>query len=303
MTPVARQRKMRWLIAAVVAGLFVTIILVFWPIGPSPRSLPSPNGYDSIAKAGALVVELQGDYRQLPEPELRELVASNAPALELLRAGLQQECRVPVEASQKYIERHLSQLSLVKRLALALAAEGKLAEMDGHTNRAVHSYIDAIRLGHEAGRDGLLIDAMVGRACEAIGAGQLEKTVSALDAKDCRSVIQQLEIIEARRQPPEETLRIERKWSHDTYGPIRLMGAMIAARSWNPIAKAYQGHAGKVQAASTRNTQILLDFAMRAFELENGRSPSNHSELVPAYLSAWPTNNATKILRSVKTSP
>src|SRR5262245_21166679 len=103
MTEVSSWRRRRWLIVAAAASVVVVALLVFWPVRPSPVVLPSPNGYDDIVKAGAMQVVLQGDYRQLTEPELRQLVASNAPALALLRTGLSRECRVPVEASQGYI--------------------------------------------------------------------------------------------------------------------------------------------------------------------------------------------------------
>jgi hypothetical protein len=120
------------LIAAVAAALVVLALLVFWPVRPAPVVLPSPNGYDDIVKAGTLLVDLQDDYRQLAEPALRQLVASNSPALELLRTGLARECRVPVKASQDYFRTNSSRL-LPGHLANALAAEGRLAEMDGHT--------------------------------------------------------------------------------------------------------------------------------------------------------------------------
>jgi hypothetical protein len=303
MTEVSSRRRKCWFIVAAAAAVVVVALLILWPVRPSQVALPSPNGYDDIVKAGAMLVVLQGDYRQLAEPELRQLVASNAPALELVRTGLARECRVPVEASQGYITTHFSQLPLLKRLANALAAEGKLAEIDGHTNRAACSYVDAIRLGHEASRGGLLIDALVGLACEGIGAAQLEKAVETLDAKDCRELIQQLQPMEARRQPAEETFRIERKWSQETYGLFMRLRAMISTRLWNPIGRAFQNYATKQQAASARQSQLVVALAKRAFALERGRPPSKLSELVPEYLSALPSAFGTNALQSAGTQP
>jgi len=299
MTEGAPRQKIRWVAAAAAAALVIVVIVIlaFRPVNPPPV-LPNPNGYDDLVKAGAQVSEFQRDYRELSEPELRQLVASNAPALELMRTGLSRECRVPIENSPDFMARHLPQLSIMKRLALALAAEGKLAEVDGDTNRAVRCYVDAIRLGHEAGRDGLLIDAMVGRACEAIGVAPLEKAVGALNADNCRRVIQELQAIEARRQPAEETLRIERKWSHETFGFLMRVHGMIAARTSDPIGKAFKSHATKVQAARARQSQILVALATRAFKLENGRLPSSLSELVPGYLSALPPDLTTNAVGS-----
>jgi hypothetical protein len=303
MTEVAPRRRMRWFIAAAAAALVVLAVLLFWPVRPSPVILPSPNGYDDIIKAGTLLVDLQGDYRQLAESELRQLVASNSPALQLLRAGLTRECRVPVKASQDYITTHFSRLPQPKRLALALAAEGKLAEIDGDTNRAARSYVDAIRLGHEAGRGGLLIDALVGLACEGIGAAQLEKAVHGLNPKDCRDLIQQLQVIDARRQPAEETLRIERKWSQETYGFSMRVGAMIAMRTWDPTGKSLAGHLKRNGAARARQSRIIVALATRAFELEQGRLPAKLTELVPDYLLALPPGIGTNVSQSDGTQP
>ena len=303
MTERAPVQKKRWIIAA--AAALVVIVIVILALRPSnlPPVLPNPNGYDDLVKAGAQVSEFQRNYRELSEPELRQVVVSNAPALDLMRTGLGHQCRVPIENSPDFMARHLPRLSIMKRLALALAAEGRLAETDGDTNRAVHCYVDAIRLGHEAGRDGLLIDAMVGLACEAIGMVPLEKAEGALSAADCRRVIQELQAIEARRQPAEETLRIERKWSHETFGFLMRVQGMIAARTSDPIGKIFKSHATKVKAARARQSEILIALATRAFKLEKGRLPSSLSELVPDYLSALPPDLATNAVAAVGTVP
>jgi hypothetical protein len=149
----------------------------------------------------------------------------------------------------------------------------------------------------------LLIDALVGLGCEGIGAAQLEKAVHGLGAKDCRDVIQQLQLIEARRQPAEEALRIDRKWSQETHGFFRRLGAMIAMRTWDPIGKSFGGYPTRQGAASARQSRIIVALATRAFELEQGRLPSRLTELVPDYLSALPSGLGTNVLQSGGTQP
>src|SRR5439155_19023133 len=91
------------------------------PIKPAP--LPNPNGYDDFVNAGRLVSKTSWNYRSLTRDELGALVAENAEALKLVRLGLTKECRVPIEYSQEYLERHLQELSSTKMLGVALAAE------------------------------------------------------------------------------------------------------------------------------------------------------------------------------------
>jgi hypothetical protein len=48
----------------------------------------------------------------------------------------------------------------------------------------------------------------------------------------------------------------------------------------------------KLQAQIGRQSQILIDLATRAYQLENGRPPANLNDLVPAYLKAIPQTSS-----------
>ena len=280
-------------------GVVVTAftIFLFWPDpNPDVRALPSPNGFDDLVKAAQLLPETQEssfDYRTAELTELRESVAHNVAALKRLREGLIRECRVPLENSFDYIGNHITELSGHKRLAFALSAEGRLAELEQRPNDAARSYIDIIRLGHEAARGGLLIDPLTGAACEALGSSKLAKIVSTLDANDCRTTTTVLEAIQAKRESPEEILRIERTWSHRNYGLMQRVNWMIASRSFSPEKVAHQQYIGKLQAEIRRQSGILIDLASRAYQLERGRVPTNVNELVPDFLKAVPQTPAT----------
>ncbi len=106
----------------------------------------------------------------------------------------------------------LENLSTLKRLAQALAAQGQLAELEKHPAAAAESYLTAIRLGVAGSRGGLLIDSLVGTAVEAIGSAGLEKLVPMLDAKQCCQTVAALESCDARREP------IGRSWHGNRHG-------------------------------------------------------------------------------------
>jgi hypothetical protein len=92
-------------------------------------------------------------------------------------------------------------LARVKKLALAFRTEGELAEQEGKTNEAARVYLDGIRFGQEVCRGGLLIDRLVGIACEAITLAPWNTLVWDLDATTCRELAHGLELQEATREP------------------------------------------------------------------------------------------------------
>ncbi len=228
--PLCRNRmtnKTRnWLIGIlsipVAAILVVTGLLIFNAARPLPpiRPLPNPNGYDDLVKAGAMISDNyeNGDenWNEMKLAELRKLVAKNSVALQAARAGLEEDCAVPLQFSENWVSRHLPELANFKRLAQAFVAEGLLAAMENRPDDAAKSYLDTIRLGNESGRGGVLIDQLVGTAIEAMGMSHLQKLVDQLDAKTCRETATTLETLDAQRQTWNEVVQQERAWSRRT---------------------------------------------------------------------------------------
>ena len=102
-------------------------------------------------------------------------MAKNSDALQAARTSLQEDCAVPIQSSESYMSRHLSELADYKRLAQAFVAEGRLAEMENRPGDAAKSYLDAIRLGNKSDHGGILIDELVSTAIEAMGVANLAK--------------------------------------------------------------------------------------------------------------------------------
>jgi hypothetical protein len=286
---------LRWIVAGVALAVLVApALFLFWP-GPTtaPTPLPEPNGYHDFVEAGALVGDMPEDYRKLTEGDLRPFVNENAVALKRAREGLRKACRVPVQNSANYLNLRMGEFTGNKRLAKALIVEGRLAECEGHTNGAAQSYLDTIHLGHEIARGGLLIDHLVGLACEGIGRIALTNIVAGLNAQECRAVIARLESIESQRESSKETLRIEQTWSRQSFGLGRRIGAMMAAKSLNPAASVYKSYLSRLQMEIVRQAELRVELATRAYELEQGKPPARASDLVPAYLKTLPVFPAT----------
>ena len=282
---------MRRVIIGVGVVLVALVVILVWPAQtPAVAPLPNPNGYDDFVKAGTLATILAQDYRQVSLGELRLLTATNAEALRLLRVGLARDCRIPVDYSVDYFTRHQPEVISVRKLAWAVMAEGRLAELEQRTNDAARPYLDAIHLGQEAARGGLVFDHMTGVSCEKMSAEALEHIVPCLNAAQCRATIAELDSIAVKRETADEIIRSEQTWSRRTYGLRAQLVLKVMSRSWNPGRYSYQRFLqARRQSEIDRQVQLRLDLATRAFELEKGRSPTNSLELVPAYLKALST--------------
>jgi len=128
-------------IAALILAVVCVSLLLFWLIPPPDPSvvLPHPNGYDDFQKAIAAYQGPTPDVSKADLEELRTHVEGNREALQLVRVGLGRQCRVPVQYTESYRDRVMQELAELKGLALALKAEGKVAEEDNRLGEAVNS--------------------------------------------------------------------------------------------------------------------------------------------------------------------
>ena len=286
--PVARLLTGFTIVAALL--LVVALIFALSQPTPAPAPLPNPNGYDDFVKAGGMVVaDDNGDYRTMSEEELRAFVKKNAEALKLARAGLGRECRVRLDYSATNYVR-ISDMAAFKRLALAIMAEGRLAELEDRPADAAEAYLAVIRLGHAITRGGVRIDSLLGVAIEAIGMAPLEKLAPNLDAKHCRELASALETAESGRESADTILKREHAWARRTFGFRAWIERLLRFKELRQVE---QRLTSKVQRQQTRTRVLLIQLAVRAYELEKGERPKGLADLVPAYLKAIPKDPLT----------
>lgn len=275
-------------------GVLVAWLWWRWPRAAVAPALPSPNGYEDLRLAAAAAYRGTIDVNQASTDELRLYVERNREALRLVRVGLGRACQVPVEYSQAYISSHLNELAGLKVLVHTLKAEGALAERENRPSDAVQSYLDAMRLGQQAVRGGLLIDQLVGLACQAIGLPPLMNLRTNLSAQDWRGVIRALETIEAEQEPLPSMLARERAWGRRLLG-LKYLPYRLAARfTSDPLKQPFEKFRLKHQNFSTRRRLLLAEAAVRCFWLENHRYPDSLRELVPGLLRAAPADPYTE---------
>jgi len=296
--------RSRLIVLAILASPFLLFLglLLFWEAAPlpPPPPMPNPNGYVDLVKAARMVNGDPVNFRSMNEQQLAELIATNTEALQLLRAGMSNQCRIPIRFSLTYLQDHLNDLAGLKRLAEVVAAEGRLAGLQGRPDDAARFFVDGVRLANESIRGGVFIDQLVGIAIETINAEGLQKIAGQLDAKSCRVIAAALETLDAQRQAWDEVVQQERDWSRQTYGGIKYeLDRLLAHKDLDMI---QQGVEQKFKKREQQTRQLLIALAARAYRLEKGKPPASVADLVPDYLKAIPQDPFTGT-NMVPTSP
>jgi hypothetical protein len=290
------KKTRNWLIAlAILAFPFVLFSIFFFSrlveIPTPPPPLPNPNGYNDLVKAGTMLVDNTGDFNETNATQVRKIVSANAAALVLARAGLSNQCRVPVQYSLSYISNHLDELTGLKRLARTFVAEGILAEMENRPADAAKSYLDTIHLANESCCGGLLIDELISIAIEAIGTAHMRTLVPHLDVGACRETVASLAALDSQAPNWDEIMQQESAWSQAALHDWRyeFMRGKMRKSTASVIAVAKE----KFNEQDQKTRQLMISLAARAYELDKGHPPAGAADLVPEYLKAVPQDPAT----------
>jgi len=289
------KKTRNWLITLAILifpfVLFFGFLIFMEEPVPPLAPLPNPNGYDDLLKASQMLAASGDSSDATNLNQLREWVPKSAGALALARAGLSNQCRVPVQYTESYTSNHLDDLAGLKRLARAFAAEGRLAEAENRTDDAIKAYLDTIHLGNESARGGVLIDALVGIAIESIGTSHLTNLVGHLDAKSCLETATTLEILDEQRQTWSEVMQQENDWSHGAFPGWKNELARLMERQ--TLEKAFQKAGQKFDVRVQSMRQLMISLAARAYELDKGHPPASAADLVPEYLKVVPQDPVT----------
>ena len=277
-----KPRNLLLALALIILIAFAALIgfMVGQPLVSAP--MPNPNGYDDFVQAGGTVTGDVGKYSTLDENKLREVVLANTEPLHLLRRGLTRRCAVPTAVGMTNFGALTSDLAKFKALALLLATEGRLAELENHPGDAARSYFEVIRLGNETSRGGFMINRLVGVACEAIGARPLAKLLPGLSCEQARPIIAELENVDAGSVTWQEVMQTEntlkRHALQKSSNPVRLV------ITWWQLRPAKKQGEARHNIAIAHVRLLAIEAALRCFQIEQGHPPARLDELVPKYL-------------------
>jgi hypothetical protein len=220
----------KWLwLAPIVVVIAACVGAAWWflkPTAPDPPVLPAPNAYDDFVQAGQQIGDsVNVDIKKLGREDLAKIVSSNSAALALFRSGLEKECLVPVEYSMTYMDTHMPELTDLKKLARLGLVEGRLAELDKRYGDAAQIYCDIIKLGHRIMEGGLLIDGLVGIACQTMGQRGLSKIIDKLSTEECDKVVQ---VIDGSVIDHKLVRANEERWSKAVASPLHRIATLHA---------------------------------------------------------------------------
>jgi hypothetical protein len=267
------------------------MLLLSRPSDTSEATLPNPNGYDDFLRAGANVSPKTSEWKTLSLDQLRQLIETNQPALELIQQGLAKECHLVPFVLNDTNSSHLNYLAAIKAAGQAICALSRLQLLEGHTNKAARLAVECIRFGHESTRGGIVIDSLVGNALVELGQASLLEALPGIDATTAREIAGSLERIHNQREPFSKIWQREGEWAKRGYfGPSNLFKDMF-----RPLLQRETRNWGEKKFAQTeaQHNRITLRVATRAYELEHGHLPPTTLELVPHYLKSTPMDPTT----------
>jgi hypothetical protein len=280
------RRRLVWL-----AGFVVLTGLIFY-LFPRPSlfpPLPTPNGYDILLQAAAKIMPSQKSVTELTATELSETVGRNKTALNELRHGLELPGTVPVRMGEAWLAAHGTNLIDLRAAAQALEAEARYLAQNGDATGAVNACLDLFRLSQAISRQGLLIDYLVAKACEAMAVRRMTNLLTTLPAAECQRAALAVEQWEGRREPFTDIVQRDEEWSAKSFGFFARLRLFLQDRAIR------QSVATRYQTDSREVRRLALRLGSRAFTLERGRKPERAAELVPEFLRAVPLDPATQI--------
>jgi hypothetical protein len=284
-------RRVLFVLGGLVALLLVASLVILFLGRTASPPLPNPNGYTDLLQAGQTVSGNLDNLADRDRDGLRALMATNAEALRLLRVGLSRECSVPTDAVIANLAGAVNDLPSLKSLARLLNAEGRLAEMENRPADAAQSYLDGIRLGSKMCHGGMMINRLVGIACEGFGSTSLAKLLPKLTCDQMRPLIEQLEQIDAQAVTWKEVLRNENRFARAQMrnfpNPIAFVSAWWLARDMRKACE--QKH----HLAAARIRLLTVELALRCSRCDEGNASADLQHLLPKYLHRMPTDPFT----------
>ena len=284
------------------AANLAIVAVVFLGGGGEPPfvPMPNPNGYDTFRKAAQLLPSRSmplvtctrgvqfSSPPLIPPPSIG--LSEDSEVVRLVRAGLLQECRVPIGFSRSYGSNAWNEASKCMELSPELQVSGMAAELDHRTNSALHFYLYAVGVARQCRHGGLMEHQLTGLANESFGLGDLKQIVSGLDREQCRNAAKELSELGGEPESVAVILARESNWKDRVYGHgfKRRLAAMVANRSLDPVKNDREQLEAETKRVARDAALILLDLAAREYHLEKGVPPGSAADLVPGYLKAVP---------------
>jgi hypothetical protein len=181
-------------------------------------------------------------WPQLPVDDLRSYVESSQQVLETAHQLLQRPCRVTVEFSWEFYNRHCGEFTPLRNLARAFMLEASLARRERRESDAVRIALDGMRLGVAVRNGGLITDLLVGMALTGTASGFLGQCRSHLGADTALAAAREILRIEMSQESFAAIAERDAHWEtavgngpQETLPPPRRMTLQTCPATKRPI--------------------------------------------------------------------
>lgn len=286
-------------ILLITGAILASVVLLIVPRRSHFPELPDPNGYDVLVHAAARIIQDSSILKEMTSNQLAALVATNEAVVRDIRKALSLPSIVSVEMSVEWISSQTMNMMNLKASARAMDAEAKLWQQKRDYTNSLALCLDQMRFSHATMRGGVLINYMVGSACETTAVRRMTNLLSELNAEQCKQAARFLEEIDSQRDSFEEIAARELEWQHRTFSVWDRLKAgfekhVLRDNDLSALAEALAGDSEKTYNSRTLEVRrLLLKLAARAYELETGGRPSELSKLIPSHLKEIPRDPTT----------
>jgi hypothetical protein len=176
----------------------------------------------------------------------------------------------------------------IRAAARAVNCKAELAQQQGNFRDAALISIQNMRLGVASARGGIVPHYLVGIAIEGIGQHSLYQAAGHLDARSCDEVIRALEEIDRSREPADVLVERDRIYCENVWGWYGHLLLML-----DDVVDDHPGYWATRQAASRSTATrrlLMLELALRQYQLETSAWPDGLESLVPNYVSRMPVD-------------
>ena len=288
------MKKQIWLVALlplfapVVAHAQNTVVAV-----EAKQEVDEPNARLELARAAKAIV-VKSDERILERE--REVVASNAEGLQIIRGALQLPFRAePLPEAEKLSDEELIKLlgdirpwASYRNMARLLATESRVRAADKNFTGAMQSAFDAQRLGVLIQSNGQVGDMLTGNAIEALARQQLRSLLPQFELATLKIALRELSQRQATTLTYAHTLRTNAAWDRLSYELLlREVPQTVAQQmraEWQRLAQAEiaQSQVAYIISAQQARVDIFSEEYMEALEEEVPLPDALAADVVPA---------------------
>lgn len=291
-----RQQPFASVLLFVSLGLIAALPAVVYYRLMTPQPIPQEpkagiNGWNDIVAAGRIaehsrVSDTISNYDIASQKELTKAVGVMSNVYSQVELAMQEPVMVPVDYTTEDID--VDSATGCRQLTRAMAARGRLAELDGRFEEAAQSHLQVIRFGFAIRKKGLMIQSIVGTACSGVGRSLLYRCRENLSSDQCLTLISSLAQIEKQAEPASGFVGRDRTWSQHAFGWHGHLSLLLEELTVPASELTSAAFLNACKREATEMQLLKTELAIQAWRVEHNAFPNSLDALVPNYLTAVP---------------